>query len=272
MVDRALINYLKDGFSKGYSKEDLKKILIENGWSQNEISEAIAIVSRMPSQKAQISQPQEQPKKLAVTTLNAIERQRLIPFVEAALLRDFSREDIKLALIKKGWPEDKVDEAFRLLDLKSKKEEEKPIESEYKPETGVEINAKLILSYLLSFVLITLVVGATVSLLFYVIAITNYEVIDPNTGALVKGACLEEKCADMKEYALKEIGIHSDSQDRGKLWTSLIIGAIVALAIMVSFTFVSFKTALLWTVNLLYFMFICYIAYLWIRFNYITLG
>ncbi|MFH1376021.1 MAG: hypothetical protein ABIH25_00120 [Candidatus Woesearchaeota archaeon] len=273
MVDRALINYIKDGLSKGYSKEELKKILLENGWSIKEAMEALSIVSRMPVQQKTGTQTQQPQRKLAVTSLTTIERDRLVPFMKAALNKEIDREDIKFALIKKGWPEDKVMEAFRLVDIEKEEAMQKPVEyGQYKPESGFEFDPKRIMSYILSFILMTLVIGATVSLLMYVIAITEYKVIDPKTGSLVKGACLEEKCADMKRHAFMEIGLHPDATDRGNLWTAIIIGAVSALIILLAFIFVSFRTALLWVVNLLYFMFICYIAYLWIRFNYITLG
>ena len=41
MVDVRLVDYVKQGFKKGYTLEELQKILKENGWKSVEISEAM---------------------------------------------------------------------------------------------------------------------------------------------------------------------------------------------------------------------------------------
>lgn len=264
MVDTDLVNYIQDAISKGYTKEEIKKILLENDWSEEEVNAALSLVAKRMAAQTVKSQTATQ------TSISA-DKDKLVTFIEGAIAKGASAEDIKSALRNKGWPDYTIGESFKTIELKKKPKEE-PEEVVFKPQAAEGLSKRIVLSYLVSFILITLVVSATVSLLFYVIAITNYEVVDPNTGENVKGACLEEKCADMKRFAFMEIGLHPDSQDRSKLWTSIIIGGISALAIVLAFYFVSFKTTLLWIINTLYFIFISYIAYLWIKFNYLTLS
>ena len=52
----------------------------------------------------------------------------------------------------------------------------------------------------------------------------------------------------------------------------VILILIAAIVIVLGYALVPFKTALLWILNLLYFIFVAYISYLWIKFNYITIA
>jgi hypothetical protein len=271
MVDQALVYYIRDAILKGYTKDEIKKILLENEWTEKEIAEGFEALSKL---KAQETVKPEQPKTESQTKqeiLTPIEKNRLVKFIKEALAKEITEEEIKSALKWKGWPEQKINAAFELIKKEEQPPQEKPVTiKEEKPEIKkpkIQIKTKItpatITSYILSFLLIAIVLGSTISLLFYVIAITNYEIVDPNTGQTVKGQCLEEKCADMKEFGMTKV--------KEKLTLTLILSSILALVIVLSYALVPFKAALLWITNLLYFMFITYIAYLWIRFNS-TLG
>lgn len=284
MVDTDLTKYVKDGLLKGYTKEELKKILLENEWSEKEISNAMAIAVRsiareQPKQKIKeeelkAKQPKPQfaktvePTTKTKATVISPSQERLLKFIKTALGKGITKDQIKSALKQRGWPEYKIIESFNLVESQraagAAKEAEKPKKEEKIARPHSKITFSVIMSYLVSFVLITVVLTATISLLFYVISITEYEVIDPTTGETVKGECLEEKCTDMKEFGFQKV--------KDQLPLSLRIAAISAFIIVLAYGLLPFKTALLWIINLLYFVFIVYISYLWIRFNYVTIA
>jgi hypothetical protein len=59
MVNQQIIDYIKTQESAGYSEEQLKKVLLDNGYNETDINEAIAFVNS--SKKEPINSPQPTP-------------------------------------------------------------------------------------------------------------------------------------------------------------------------------------------------------------------
>lgn len=44
MADESLIAYIKENVARGYTKEDLQDILVQNGWHPHDVADAIAAI------------------------------------------------------------------------------------------------------------------------------------------------------------------------------------------------------------------------------------
>ena len=204
MVDVKLINYIKEGLDKGYTKAELERILKENGWSNIEISEGIATINKTEK----ISNPLR--KKQDPDSI-------LIRFINQSLEKRIPEEQIRQALIAKHWPIDKINSAFsKSIRPKPVKEiaepKPRPIVEKPQPQKKVKkeyvgrgFDGKRLFLYILWFVVIGIILTATIGVFYYVKAMSTFSIIDPNTGDEVKGYCLEADCSDMKEHTKNEL-------------------------------------------------------------------
>jgi hypothetical protein len=244
MVDPSLIDYIKDGINKGYKKPELEKILKENGWTNLEITEAFKSLEQKPSSEA--------PDK------------NLLIFINSALAKGIPEQKIRQALSAKNWPADKVDVAFKNSNSPSKekkplfgaKKEEKA-KSNFKPK--LEFNYKKLLIYLGVFILVSAVLALSLGVFFYIQSMVGYTIADPNTGEELRGYCLQEDCSDMKEHIYQKIG------DNQILIISLALA--ISLVLVLLHAFIPGKEKLIWIANIVFFLFICYMLFMWLVAN-----
>ena len=244
MVDQSLADYIKDGLDKGYKKPELEKILKENGWSNVEIAEAFGALEKKPAGEA--------PDK---TLLN---------FINGALTKGIPEAKIRQALSAKNWPKEKIDIAFQNTN-KSKSEKnalsnvgkEEKSKSEFKPK--VAFNYKKVLIYIGVFILISAVLSLSLGVFFYIQAMVGYTITDPNTGEELRGYCIQEDCSDMKEHIYQNIG------DNKVLILSMALA--ISLVLVLLHAFIPGKEKLVWIANIIFFLFICYMLFMWLVAN-----
>jgi hypothetical protein len=258
MVDVKLLHFVKDGIKKGYAHSELKKILIENGWTNLEIEETLSSLK-----KQELKNPQPRPiQKANILALNK--------FIKSSLQRGARKHEIKLALLSKGWDINKIDNAFirlkekRLIRPKikdtgalvgysanqKKEQTKKEILKKEKPilkKKQLVFNKKKIMVAFLGFILITTILTGTISV-FYFISGINSHTSDCNSGL----------CIDTKEYAI--------NYSFDNLLNSLMISAIVAFIITLAYFIIPNNTIIVWVANLSYLAFTLFIAFLWIKF------
>ena len=112
MVDVRLVDYVKQGFKKGYTLEELQKILKENGWKSVEISEAINTLKKTKKISSPVTKKRDYDKIL-------------LNFINQNLKKGFPEQQIKQALMAKNWPIEKIDLAFSKATRPKEKIEEK---------------------------------------------------------------------------------------------------------------------------------------------------
>ena len=113
--------------------------------------------------------------------------------------------------------------------------------------------------YIVTLIIISAIFSFTFMLFYYVNAITEYEVENPNTGLMEKGVCLEEHCKDMKDYAISEV--------QPKILKTIYYGAGIAALVVLLHYLVPFKNLFIWIINIAYLVFLGIIANMWIIFN-----
>jgi|APSaa5957512622_1039677.scaffolds.fasta_scaffold19329_5 hypothetical protein len=250
MVDQSLADYIKDGLKKGYKKPELEKILKENGWSNVEITEAFGALEKNPTEGAKPTG--EAPDKTLLT------------FINGALAKGIPESKIRQALASKNWPKEKIDIAFQNANkpagekkaFSETKKQEKP-KSEFKPK--ISFNYKKVLIYIGVFILISAVLALSLGVFFYIQAMVGYTITDPNTGDELRGYCLQEDCSDMKEHIYQNIG------DNQVLIISLALA--ISLVLVLLHAFIPGKEKLVWIANIIFFLFICYMLFMWLVAN-----
>jgi len=266
MVDEKLLSFIKEAKQKGYSKEEITKLLLEKKWTQEEIEEAF-----------------NPPKERIVEYKPAIKKAdyRLTSFIKEALNKHYSTDEIRKALLSKGWAPYDIDLAFN--EVKPKIEsypstEIKPkfIEPTFeykKPKKEIAFTTKIkkekfiprenitrkIIVYFLAFIIISSILSFTFLVFYYMKGVTSYTIKDPNTGNQITGACLQENCSDMKGFALNFA--------KEKLMFSILVSCGITLAIIFLHEIIPYKNLFLWLVNLAYLGFLTMISYMWIVFN-----
>jgi SOS response regulatory protein OraA/RecX len=233
MVNKNLVDYIKDGLKKGYSKEELKKILKENNWSDLEVLEAFEAI-------------EQEKQKISKSEISQNNDQILNNFINSALSRGFSVEKIKQALIEKKWPIEKIEEAL----AKAKKPEEKPIKEKKK------VSIKKIFLYILWFFVIGIVLSVAIGVFYYIQGMNSYVTVDPSTNQQISGKCLKEDCSDMKEY------IHNKISDKSIFIITIALS--IALVLILLYIFIPNKELIIWIANILFFLYILYLLYLWL--------
>ena len=252
MVDIKLLSFIKDGLNKGYSHNELRNILKDNGWSDSEIEEALSTLKN--SIKTE-SKPLPIQKK--------VRGDPLTKFIKSAYMKGAREHEIRLALLSKGWPAEKINDTFNKLKQDksvnriSKKKEEfvgygakeeiSDLETTKKEKKSLNIDGRKILIYFLSFILVSLVITGTFMVFYFMHGINNSDI-----------TCQSGLCVELKEDA---INYASDN-----LLMAAIISLIVAFAIVLTYAFIPNKDILLWIVNLVYLMFVMFISFLWIKF------
>ena len=78
MVDLKLVDYIKRHIDRGYGKEEIKKILIENQWDKKEVDQAMKFLEerKEPSRKIELES-----KPVVVQEKNIAQLQILKNFV-----------------------------------------------------------------------------------------------------------------------------------------------------------------------------------------------
>tara|TARA_Y100000034_G_scaffold136878_1_gene216612 strand:- start:2761 stop:3498 length:738 start_codon:yes stop_codon:yes gene_type:complete len=237
MVSEDLIKYIGEGLKKGYSKEELEKILQDSHWSNLEISEAFTKLNDNP-----IEQKDKVDDKLKI-------------FIDISLKKGIDRKKIKQVLINKGWPSEKIDsilpskEVIKTTTIKKNILKKDPFE---KKDNSI---LKKVLLYSISFIVISLILSLSVGILFYIQGIENYKVTHPDSGNEVRGYCLEEDCSDMKDFIFDSL--------KDKLVLILSIALSISLVLILLHAFIPNKETIIWIANILFFLFIIYILYAW---------
>lgn len=259
MVDLQLVNYIKRHLAKGYTKQEIEKILIENNWDKKETKDAFKIVETKgkvlkPVQKVSTTPDEEKQQQKAITNHDQINT--LKNFILSIRARGVKDEGIKKALLIKRWPSDLVDMAFS--ELKPVKEDKPSSNSFVKPKIQKKpFDFKKLLWYILGFIIITVVLTGTLFVYTYVVGLSSYEVTI--NGIRETGKCTSLDCSDMKDYAFN---FANDS-----LMFYLGISAALALLITGLYAIPTIKNGVLWGANILYFFFLIYIGYTWINFT-----
>ena len=235
MVDQKLVDYIKDGLKKGYSKKELEEILRKNNWTKQELNDVFNI----------IYQRKDQPSSYL---MNREKEQMLINFIKTSLSKGHQINKIRNALIEKRWPPTKVDEVIREI-LKSGVQETK------KEKPGGGPKTKKIFLYFLWFIIISVVLALGIAAYSYIQATHSYTIQDPNTGQLVTGNCLQEDCSDMREYIYEQI--------LDNIIIIAIIGLGVSLILVLLHVFIPHKEIIIWVGNILFLLYILYLLYLW---------
>ena len=127
MADPKLIDYAKKGLAKGYSEEELSKILRESGWTDLEISSAFNEIKK-------VKPVASKPEKKSVMDKTKIKDQILINFIQASLNKGINEDKIRESLLSKNWPPEKINAAFSKVSKPVLSTQEKPIQEEYKPK------------------------------------------------------------------------------------------------------------------------------------------
>jgi len=274
MADPKLIEYIKRHLQKGYKKDELQKILIQNGWSKDEVNEAFKSMNSKQSEKQketsiQTKQPVKQIERSAQVQTHqehTPSRQEQLAVLKNFILSSRSKKlsdfEIKNALRSKGWPEDLLEQGFRMLGPAQQpvKQTERPIQQPAQPKPIKErkpINVKKIIWFFVAFIIAAVIISGTILVFNYVLGLSDYTI--SQGGEDIKGKCLELDCSDMKEFAFNY------AQDA--LSSAIMIGLIASLVIVLLYAFLPFRNVILWVVNGLYFVFLVYIGYIWIAFS-----
>ncbi len=257
MVDLALVNYLKRHLQKGYTKDELTKILTKNGWSKKELSEAFKLAE---SNKKLIShQISKQPKTNTQQTRNEkIQAQILIlkNFILKSRERGIKDETIRNALTAKRWPANLIEEGFKAAGP-AQQTKQKPIEQKKEEKPKKPFNWKMLLWYLLAFIVVSAIITGTIFVYYYVTGLSEYKVII--NGTEYHGRCLNTGCSDMKDYAL--------NYAKENLQQMILIGAGSAFLIVALYAITQIRNVILWVVNIAYFLFLIFIGVRWVLFT-----
>jgi hypothetical protein len=260
MVDLQLVNYIKRHLAKGYTKQEIEKILLENNWEKKEAKEAFKIIENKkiskPTQKL-FTKPKEEKQQMAITNHNQITT--LKNFIISIRARGVKDEEIKNALLTKKWPVDLIGIAFS--ELKPIKGDKPSSTSFVKPKFQKKqkkpFNFKRLLQYILGFIVLATVLAGTVFVYQYVSGLASYEVTI--NGVIETGKCTKLDCSDMKEYAFN---FASENM-------ILYFGISAALALLITglYSIQKIRNGVLWGTNLLYFFFLVFIGYTWLNFT-----
>ena len=113
MIDQKLIEFVKDGFKKGYTEQELRELLIKNKWPPTDINEALSFVRNL--KQNQTLSPNADPK--------------LVAFIRQAITKNYSKDEVTNILLTKGWALEHIERAFKEIEAKP---QEQPLVS--KPE------------------------------------------------------------------------------------------------------------------------------------------
>ena len=121
-----------------------------------------------------------------------------------------------------------------------------------------KFSAMKLLTYVISFIFVSLVLSGTFVVYFYIQGMNDYTITD-SSGNELRKTYTNEDSSDLKEYALDNV--------RDNLTMAILISAGIALVALILHFTLSFKTQLLWIYNILYFLFLGLILFFWIKFQ-----
>ncbi|MBS3172565.1 hypothetical protein J4438_03225 [Candidatus Woesearchaeota archaeon] len=261
MVDIKLVDYIKRHQQKGYKKEELQRILVQNGWLKDEVNEAFKFIETKQQPEKQKEKPvqlKEEKGPSRQEQLNVLKN-----FILSSRSKGISDFEIKNALRSKGWPEDLLEQGFRMFTQTQPQRpiiQPKPIQEkiEVKPKKERKpINFKKIIWFFIAFVVATLIITGTIFVYNYVIGLSSYTLTQ--NGEELHGKCLDQNCSDMKDSAF--------NYAKENFTYSLIVGLIASLITVVLYATLPFRNIILWVINGLYFLFLIYIGYIWLAFS-----
>ena len=244
MVDLKLVSYIKENKRKGYPKGELINILKNNGWTKKEINSAYKFIEKSkkvsPNKKIQEFEKTKDP---------------LFNFINQSLQKGISEREIRLALSSKGWKPELIDMSFRKTKFPIIKQikEEKPQQLQTQ-----RLNFKKIFKYILAFFFISALLSGTSGVYLYIQGMSTY-VITATTGEELTGTCLEEDCSDIKEHAF--------SYTYDNILVYIVASLVITLVLLMLYGFLPFKTEIMWTYNILYFLLLIFIVFKWIMFQ-----
>lgn len=252
MVDLKLVDYIKRHLQKGYKENEIKDILIKNKWDKNEIKEAFAYISskRVPEQG-----PVSKPTQLTETSstqqnqLNSLKQ-----FIKRSRQKGISDQEIKSALLAKRWPVDLVEQGF---EGPAQFQEQRKVQEQKPKKPRKPFNFKLLVWCIVAFIVASIILSGTIFVYYYVVGLSQYTITVG--GEEERGKCLELDCSDMKDSAY--------SYAMESIMLMLMIGVGAAFIIVLLYSLLPVKNAILWIVNILYFLFLVYIGIKWIVFN-----
>lgn len=282
MADQKLVEYIKRHLQKGYKKEELQKILVQNGWSKDEVSEAFKSMENKQTQPREIEKPKEKPiqqptqqKPLPVEHKEekGPSKQEQLAVLKSFILSSRSKKisdfEIKNALRSKGWPEDLINQGFNIVGpIQQPKPIQQPAQQKPVPiddkkwvskpkKERKPINAKKIIWFIIAFIVAAVIITGTIFVYNYVIGLSTYTVLQ--NGQEYTGKCLNLDCSDMKDSAF--------NYAKESFILALIVGVIASLITVILYATLPFRNIVLWVVNGLYFLFLIYIGYVWIAFS-----
>jgi len=241
MVDLKLISYIKSSLKKGYSKEELIKILIKNGWTKKEAIIGFKFLEKHLKEKGSEAEIKKAP---------------LIEFIQTSLKSGISEGEIRLALSAKGWKKATVDNAFKKIKFPviRQKKEKRPHQLKEKPKPDF----KNTFFHIMSFIVISLILSLTFAVFIYIEGLNNYAIIDDQGNELTK-TCIQDDCSDMVGFGFSYV--------YNNVWIYVGVSVLIALIVVILYILLPFKKELLWIFNVLYFLFLLVIIYNWIIFQ-----
>jgi magnesium-transporting ATPase (P-type) len=244
MVDLKLVSYIKENKKRGYGRDELIKILRENGWSREEIKLAYKFIEK--NKKALIKKP-------AISYTK--EKDPLLKFIDNSLNEGISEREIRLALSIKGWKQEKVNDSFKKVKFPVivQRKEEKPQEPQKQ-----KINFKSIIKYLFYFLVLSFILSGTSLVYLYIQGMEDYSITNVAGEELTK-TCLEKDCSDMKQHAINYI--------YNSYMAYILVSLILSLFMLVTYGVLPYKSRILWVYNFLYFLVLVFIVYTWIMFQ-----
>ncbi len=243
MVNLQLVSYIKENQKRGYKKEELIKILLENGWSREDVNSAYRFLEK---NKFRLN-----PKNKKIIE----EKEPLLNFVNSSLKKGISESQIRLALSVKGWKKEKVDSVFKKAKF--------PVINQGKEENPQEkliqkMDISSVIKHTSFFFIGAFILFGTFLVGVYVQGMSTYTITDLEGQEQTK-VCLTENCIDMKEHALDYV--------YGNYLVYFLLSLGMALIMVFAYAFLPFKHNLLWGYNLVYFLILVSIFYKWIIFQ-----
>tara|TARA_Y100000310_G_scaffold206518_1_gene206921 strand:- start:966 stop:1505 length:540 start_codon:yes stop_codon:yes gene_type:complete len=173
-------------------------------------------------------------------------------FIQESRSRGYSREEIEQELLSAGWPPEEINQAF------SNPQEQSIIRKKgffSVPDFTKEFNLQLTIVFLIA----TLILAFTFSILQYELTTMDFTVTDPVSGEKLTGFCETPDCSEVKEAAWDSV--------KNNLTENILLATLISLVIAISFAFITNKDIVFWTVNALYLILVIIMVVLWFAFT-----
>ena len=198
---------------------------------------------------------------------------RLVDFIKKELKNGHSEEFLRQGLLTKGWPLDIVDDSIKEAKRQTTVEAyltlapkiETPTVEEVKRISDRPIIHKsrfdrytLTISIVM-FLVIAIIISFTSLVFFYMQGVMDYKIFDPVTGQTLSRQCVFQNCSDLRDFAIDFA--------KTKILTSLIIGLVTSISIVIIYNLISFKKVFLWVIQALFLLFLLFMGFTWFRFT-----